>query len=196
MTNPKHSSQSQNWYTPMGIIERSKAVMGTIDLDPASDPFGNSRLEARKYYTEEADGLTKPWGSPEDPGVVFCNPPGGVKDGNKSQPLMFWQKLTEELDKGHIKVAMFLAFSIEQLQSSQKCANPMTNHYLCIPKRRIQFEDAQGQKAKSPTHASAIILVRGKTASLASATLFFVMFHPLGSILMPHMRLTSAAEVL
>ena len=32
----KHSSASQEWYTPAPILERVRAVLGPIDLDPAS----------------------------------------------------------------------------------------------------------------------------------------------------------------
>lgn len=60
--NPKHLSGTPCWYTPMDIVLRAKQVMGTFELDPASDAFGNSRVGARTYYTELADGLSKPWG--------------------------------------------------------------------------------------------------------------------------------------
>jgi hypothetical protein len=31
--NAKHSSKSQEWYTPLEIIKRSQNVLGKIDLD-------------------------------------------------------------------------------------------------------------------------------------------------------------------
>lgn len=176
----------------MDIVLRAKQVMGTFELDPASDAFGNSRVGARTYYTELADGLSKPWGSREDPNNVFCNPPGG-KRGNQSVALFFWDKLMQELGHGHIKTGIFVAFSIEQLQSSQQAKSPMTAHHVCIPKKRIQFESAQGVKAKNPTHASAIVLVRGRTAPAETVTLFFEAFHTLGAVLMPQMRLAKVA---
>ena len=93
---PQHSSKTDLWYTPLPIVEMARAVLGgIINLDPASDAFGNSRVEANMYFTEEHDGLQHPWY-----GQIFCNPPGG-KLGNKSRMKLFWQKLmrTREVRK-------------------------------------------------------------------------------------------------
>lgn len=114
--NIKHSSRTDLWYTPMPIINLIREVIGTIDLDPASDLFGNSRIQATKYLTSEDDGLVSEW----DPYCsVYCNPPGG-KIGNKSQVGLFWKKLMEYRDSGTLKHAIFMAFSIEAFQSTQR----------------------------------------------------------------------------
>lgn len=57
------------WYTPPEILDLIYQVMD-IDLDPAS-PYPATVL-ARKHYTKEMDGLSKPWR-----GNVFLNPPYG-----------------------------------------------------------------------------------------------------------------------
>lgn len=49
------------WYTPMRYIDDARAVLGDIDLDPATSEFGQSRIKAKEYYTLEADGLAHPW---------------------------------------------------------------------------------------------------------------------------------------
>lgn len=66
-----YSSETPEWYTPEHIIERVIQVLGEIDLDPCSNP-GEPNVQAREHYTQEDDGLSKPWR-----GRVYMNPPYG-----------------------------------------------------------------------------------------------------------------------
>jgi len=59
-----------NWFTPSHIIDRVRATLGTIDVDPASHEIAQDLIQAETFYTEETNGLDKDWG-----GTVFCNPP-------------------------------------------------------------------------------------------------------------------------
>lgn len=147
-TNAKHSSGSQEWYTPTNIIESARKVLGIIDLDPASSVIANQTVKAWGYYTKETDGLKQEWF-----GNVFCNPPGG-KIKNKSIPVNFWTKL---VNSPRVEQAIFLAFSIELLQTSQRINNDACKHTICIPDRRLSFTDVNGQVVKGNTHASAIV---------------------------------------
>ena len=62
---------TDQWYTPIEIIERVKLVFGgTIDLDPASCEEANKTVGALHYFDEQQDGLKQQWF-----GNVFCNPP-------------------------------------------------------------------------------------------------------------------------
>lgn len=45
------------WYTPIKYIELARDVLGEIDIDPATSEFGQSRIQAKKHYTKETDGL-------------------------------------------------------------------------------------------------------------------------------------------
>ena len=58
------------WYTPSKYIEAARAVMGSIDLDPASCALANKTVQADTYYTKENNGLELPWY-----GNVWLNPP-------------------------------------------------------------------------------------------------------------------------
>jgi len=58
------------WYTPAEWIERARAVMGTIDLDPATSQFAQETVKAADWADAERDGLTREWR-----GNVWLNPP-------------------------------------------------------------------------------------------------------------------------
>jgi len=162
----QHQSKSQEHYTPDFILSATRSLLGGIDLDPASSEIANQRVKAHTYYTKEDNSLHLPWC-----GKVFLNPPGGKLKGTRSLTKAFWQKLVTEylLDEhliGHVTEAIFLAFSIELLQTSQNGAdNPKywaTSYPICIPKQRISFIDADGNAQTSPPHASAIIYLPPK----------------------------------
>ena len=61
---------SDNWYTPEKYINAVRAVMGSIDTDPASSLAAQQTVQATTYYTKETNGLDKPWC-----GRVWLNPP-------------------------------------------------------------------------------------------------------------------------
>jgi hypothetical protein len=69
------------WYTPRRYIDMAVAVMGGIDLDPASSTEANKTVGAATYYTIEDDGLTKPWR-----GRVWMNPPYSHPDMRQTPP--------------------------------------------------------------------------------------------------------------
>lgn len=167
--NIQHSSRTDRWYTPKSIIERVKLVLGEIDLDPASDDFGNERVGAKQFYTQEDDGRSKEWS-----GNIFCNPPGG-KTGNKSNTALFWEKLMQS----SFKQAVFLAFSLEALQTCQSMSFPSPLHYtLCVPRRRIAFDTPNGSPGKAPSHSNVIVYVHGSVDKRAE---FRYHFNSLGN---------------
>ena|SRR5665647_815629 len=64
------NSGNNEWYTPESYIRAATAVMGEIDLDPASTEIANSVVLAKQIYTSADDGLNKNWS-----GKVWLNPP-------------------------------------------------------------------------------------------------------------------------
>lgn len=137
------NSGEDEWYTPPLIIESARAVMGTIDLDPATSEFANKNIKAEQIFTEEDDGLQQDWS-----GNVWMNPP-------YSQPLIseFSDKLILEL--GNIKQACVLvnnATETNWLQNMMKYSNA-----LCFVKGRIKYLDRTGTPANSPLQGQVIL---------------------------------------
>jgi phage N-6-adenine-methyltransferase len=69
------SSAHECWTTPDWVLERLyKVIGGHFDLDPCSPTRDRTRapVQARKYFTEEEDGLSRRWR-----GATFMNPPYG-----------------------------------------------------------------------------------------------------------------------
>lgn len=157
-----HSSKTDSWQTPEYIVKSVQDVLGVIDLDPASSEEANQVIRAKRIITKEENGLAQDWmGLSMAPITVFINPPGG-KILNKSAACLFWDKLMSYADQGLIRHAIFLAFSIEALQSTQVNSRlAMLYHPFCIPRTRIKFVDPSYQKRVNPTHAQAIVYVPG-----------------------------------
>ncbi len=152
----KHSSKSNEHYSPLVIVEKARRVMGSIDLDPASCPIANQVVKANKIYTIEDNGLEQFWS-----GNVFLNPPGG-KTKNVSNQAIWWMELINEFLMGWVDQAVFVGFSIEMLQTVQQTPGYCSpNHHpmsysICFPSRRISFRDESGEEQKSPPHANFI----------------------------------------
>lgn len=64
------NSHDDEWYTPAVYIEAAREVMGSIDLDPASNDFANETVKASVYYDEARNGLEQEWW-----GNIWLNPP-------------------------------------------------------------------------------------------------------------------------
>ena len=127
-----HSSASPEHGTPPEIVEAARTVLGGIDLDPASSAVFNEIVRADKLFTKEDDGLAQEWS-----GRVFLNPPSG--DGGKLVK-RFWEKLNDEYYLGSVTSAIWIGFSIDQLQTLQNCSwyGPLV-HAICVPRKRLQF---------------------------------------------------------
>jgi hypothetical protein len=181
----RHSSESNEWGTPIPVIEAARATLGGFDLDPFSSASFNERVKATLFYS--ANAWAAPWF-----GRVFINPPGGFVDaegriviiatktrrgcgetgacglplghkheGIESSQKRAWQKLMSEHEAARVPSAIFVCFSVELLQTTQ--VNPTgripLEFPICYPSRRLPYTDETGKPGKSPTHASCIIFV-------------------------------------
>ena len=65
------SSETAEHYTPAKIVDAVVACLGTIALNPCSNP-GRPHIPATTHYTVTDDGLSREWH-----GSVYMNPPYG-----------------------------------------------------------------------------------------------------------------------
>ncbi len=145
--NALHSKASSEWYTPVEYVMAARKVMGGIDYDPATSARANETVRATHWNTTEVDGLDEGclW-----TGRVFINPPGGLVRE-------FWRRLIGEIRNGYTTEAIWIGYSLQQLQTLQRPDTygpvEMANA-LCFPRKRIAFLNDMGQPSKSPTHGN------------------------------------------
>jgi hypothetical protein len=165
------SCDSPEWYTPTAFVEAAREVMGGIDLDPASHAEANLTVKAGRFFTVEDDGLNEQWF-----GRVFLNPPGGLVGD-------FWSALEYALRWQHIEQAIWIGYSLEQLQTLQAIGAGIHPFQfpMCIPRRRIAFVENEAKKAariekligagktpnqkSSPSHANYVTYVGPNAAA-------------------------------
>lgn len=137
-----YNSGNNEWYTPKEFIEAATAVMGQIDLDPASSEIANKTVGAKQIYTIEDNGLEKPWF-----GNVWLNPPYASDLIGK-----FAEKVVDEL--GNIKQAIVLVNNATETEWFYGLATNATA--ICFPKSRVKFYTPDG-KTGAPLQGQAII---------------------------------------
>ena len=113
-------------YTPSKYIEAARAVMGGIDLDPASCSHANKIVQAERYFCKENNGLEQSWR-----GRVWLNPP--YERGIVSS---FVNKLVHEYECGRVDQAILLLLG-------NSCFNryfrPLWKYPVCFHNGRIYF---------------------------------------------------------
>jgi DNA N-6-adenine-methyltransferase (Dam) len=136
-TAARHSCDSAEWYTPPEYVEAAREVMGSITLDPASHREANRIVLADRYFTERQNGLRRAWGKRER---VFLNPPGGLVPA-------FWHRLIYASRAGELEAAIWIGYSLEQLQTLQgyDVPNPLA-YPICVPARRIPFIESEEKR--------------------------------------------------
>lgn len=182
---PQHSSKSNEHYTPPDIIEGVRAVLGSIDLDPASCEVANTIVKAKKIYTKEDDGLVQDW-----LGRVFLNPPGGKPTGkngkriNVSNAQRFYFKLVREFLSYNTHSAIFLGFTLEILRLSQADPNipSILRFPFCVCHERLDFLDENLVPQTDPSHANVLVLLPDTYEQVDKFELIFSCF---GDVVIP-----------
>jgi len=130
------------WYTPDEHIAMAVAVLGSIDLDPASSLKANERVGAAQIFTEADNGLDKLW-----QGNVWLNPP-------YAQPAIshFADKIVSEWKRGQITAAIVLTHNYTDTAWFQKMARAASG--ICFTRGRVRFISPEGELA-APTQGQA-----------------------------------------
>jgi ParB family chromosome partitioning protein len=167
------SSKSDEYYTPAAHIEAARAVLGGIDLDPASCEMAQQTVKAARYFTKEQDGLAQPWD-----GRVWLNPPYGTTGGQSNQGI--WaQKLVAEYTMFNVTAAILLvkaALGYEWFESL------WYDWPVCFPRQRLSFMLPDGNDDGQSKQASALFYF-GPDVGRFTET-----FRPFGRVIMPEAK--------
>lgn len=117
---------SDEWYTPAEYIEAARAVMGDIDLDPATCAAAQDVIQAGAFFTKEDDGLTQPWH-----GRVWLNPPYSA-----SLVQGFVDKLCAEYNAGRLTEAVVL---VNNATDTAWFHSLLARFPACVLRRRVPF---------------------------------------------------------
>jgi hypothetical protein len=127
------------WFTPAQYIAAARAVMGGIDIDPASHPLAQKTVDAKDYCTRDGgdnslrNGLEWPWR-----GKVWLNPPYGRDDIGP-----FVDKLLAEVRCGNTTAAILLTHNYTDTDWFQAAVSMVDA--LCFTKGRINFYNDRGE---------------------------------------------------
>ena len=137
-----NNSGNNEWYTPADYIEAAREVMGSIDIDPASNDIAQETVKAAVYYTAETNGLDKEWR-----GNVWMNPPYASDLIGK-----FIDKLVGELP--NIEQAIVLVNNATETEWFGKLISRA--NAVCFPRSRVKFYMPDG-KTGAPLQGQAVI---------------------------------------
>lgn len=123
-----NNSGCNEWYTPERYLDLAREVLGEIDLDPASCAFANETVKARLFYSEDDDGLTKPWH-----GRVWMNPPYSADLVSK-----FAYKFVDEYNDGNVTEGIVLVNNATETAWFAGMVSAATA--VCFPRGRIRYQ--------------------------------------------------------
>lgn len=139
-----NNSGENEWYTPAEYIFAARAVMGGIDLDPASSELANKTVQAKRFYTSQDDGLSKEWR-----GRVWMNPPYSTELIRK-----FIAKYSEHIGDG-VSEGIVLVNNATETAWFQQLVS--VSHAVVFPNSRIKFIDKQGNPSGAPLQGQAFV---------------------------------------
>ena len=168
------------WYTPRKYLDAAVAVMGAIDLDPASSDAAQAHVRAARYFTLETDGLAQTWS-----GRVFLNPPYAMPFIRE-----FSAKMVNSFLSGSMSEGILLTNNATDTEWFHNAMSACTA--VCFTRGRIAFlEASNGELVEkpSPTHGQAFFYFGSHLSS------FVEVFSAFGAIVCPYKRPLTLREV-
>lgn len=145
------TSGDVEYYTPPNIISAARAVLGWIDLDPASSAIANDRIGAKEFFS--ANGLAQSWY-----GRVWMNHP--FRRGENAQ----WvNKLVREVTEGHVIEALCITYAC----TSEAWFQPLLERPICFLSPRTNYYLPNGSIKKGVTKGSAVTYFGNDVARFA-----------------------------
>jgi ParB family chromosome partitioning protein len=161
-----HNSGNIEWYTPREYIEAARAVLGAIDLDPASCPEANAIVGALTFYTLEQDGLAQSWR-----GRVWMNPP-------YAHPAIehFAAKFAESVRAREMTAGIALVNNGTETEWFRRLSEVATA--VCFPTGRIGFWSTNPEREiATPLQGQAVLYAGDQVEAFRNA------FGPFGVVL-------------
>ena len=161
-------------YPTPQLIERARAVMGSIDYDPTSDPVQQVLVDATSVPKPEVNPLNEHWH-----GNVFVAPKGAVRNTR-----LWFNKMISEYRNDHIKSFVFFTSASELLR-----ACPVIFDYpICIPFKRVKQLKATSKGFEAVCPSTWNVIVYGPPAeqvlsSIDRVTLFHDTFRDIGRVI-------------
>lgn len=144
------SSESNEYFTPEIYIEAARDTMGGIDLDPASHPYPQRWIKAKRFYTPEDDGLSKPWS-----GRVWLNPPYGRGHKNRSNQDLWTGRLIDFWEYGDVQCGIAL---VRAALGYNWFEDLFARFWVAFTRDRIRFLTVDGQMHPAKV-ANAFVLI-------------------------------------
>lgn len=149
-THDNKNNATVDWWTPKWIFD---GLGLEFDLDVAAPPGGVPWIPAKKYYTEQDNGLAQPW-----EGKVWCNPPYGNETG----------KWIEKMAKHNNGVA--LVFARTDCKWFQDYAAKAKA--LLFLRGRVSFVDAQNITKGGGAGAGSLLVAWGDECATALCRMY------------------------
>jgi len=157
------SRKTTEWYTPPDLIERARSVLGTIDLDPASNDIAQQWIKATTYYTAETL-LQSPW-----EGRVWLNPPF-------SDTPVWVARLEHAYAVGAVSTAILL---VNSAPGYSWWEHLWRRRPVCMLRNRVRFWTPAGKPGGQAKKGTTIAYYG------TDVKRFRVHFHDIGRVLMP-----------
>lgn len=142
---------NNEWGTPPNIIESARKVMGSIDLDPASNDEAQKVVQAGVYYTEDDSGLDQYWLD-----NVWLNPPYGR---GLAEP--FITTLVNQFEPGYVNQAVVLLNTVYTSTWFRESGINSIYSATCLPNKRIAFINPDTGKPEKGNDRDQIIVYLG-----------------------------------
>lgn len=165
-----YSHNSLDYYTPRYVTDAARAVMGGIDLDPASCEMAQAWIRAGRYYTIADDGLAQPWA-----GRVWLNPPYSYTDGRSNQDMWSERLITEYL-QGDVTEGLLLVKAALGYKWFERLWDTWP---VCFMRDRLSFVMADGSDDGQSKQATAIFYIGNNVSK------FVDVFRTLGRVILP-----------